>query len=125
VAARLACIVLLAQALPAAEKPPRADAYRQGPMTADQTCAFARQLAQFIFDNHLKKNPRSQQRGMIYEYLDMSHLGYIPCGINSWGFWDRVSDSGGYAHLVSAAAQWLLYLDQKNDWELHNYPAWE
>ncbi len=75
-AARLACIVLLAQALPAAEKPPWADAYRQGPMTADQTRAFARQLAQFIFDNHLKKNPRSQQRGMIYEYLDMSRRGH-------------------------------------------------
>jgi len=103
VAARLVCIVLLAQALPAAEPPPWADAYRQGPMTADQTRAFARQLGGVIFDN----------------------LRYIPCGINSWGFWDRVSDSGGYAHLVSAAAQWLLYLDRKNDWELHNYPAWE
>ena len=31
--------------------------------------------------------------------------------------WDEFSDNGGYAHLISAAAQWLTYLDGKRDWE--------
>jgi hypothetical protein len=48
--------------------------------------------------------------------------GYIPTGIGA-GDWDRFSDSGGYAHLLSAASQWLLYLDGKNDWELQRVPA--
>jgi len=50
--------------------------------------------------------------------------GYIPTGIGCHStlpgvVWDKFSDTGGYAHLLSAAAQWLLYLEKKNDWELH------
>ena len=48
--------------------------------------------------------------------------GYVPTGIGSGRFWDGFSDSGGYAHLISAAAQWLLYLDSKADWRIHNIP---
>jgi hypothetical protein len=48
--------------------------------------------------------------------------GYVPTGIGA-GDWDRYSDSGGYAHLLSAASQWLLYLDGKRDWEVHDVPA--
>ena len=33
--------------------------------------------------------------------------------------WDRFSDSGGYAHLISAAAQYLFYAQHKRDWEIH------
>jgi hypothetical protein len=47
--------------------------------------------------------------------------GYIPTGIGA-GDWDRYSDSGGYAHLISAASQWLLYLEGKQDWRVHNLP---
>ena len=49
--------------------------------------------------------------------------GYIPTGIGTGRFWDGYSDSGGYAHLISAAAQWLLCLEGKRDWEVHNIPA--
>ena len=28
------------------------------------------------------------------------------------------SDTGGYAHLISAAAEGLLYLEDKRDWSL-------
>ncbi|MFW6161298.1 MAG: hypothetical protein ACODAJ_00930 [Planctomycetota bacterium] len=49
--------------------------------------------------------------------------GYIPTGIGTGQHWDRFSDSGGYAHLLSAAAQWILYLEGKSDWEVHGYPA--
>ena len=54
--------------------------------------------------------------------------GYIPTGIGCHSVlpglvWDRFSDTGGYAHLISAAAQWLMYLEKKNDWELQHVPA--
>lgn len=53
--------------------------------------------------------------------------GYIPTGIGCNNpvpgmAWDELSDTGGYAHLISAAAQWLIYLEfvirnAKRDWE--------
>lgn len=39
--------------------------------------------------------------------------------------WDELSDTGGYAHLISAACQWLLYLEGKNDWAVHQVPGIE
>jgi hypothetical protein len=48
--------------------------------------------------------------------------GYIPTGMGTGRHWDGISDSGGYAHLLSAGAQWLLCLEGKRDWEVHNYP---
>ena len=44
--------------------------------------------------------------------------GYIPTGIGTGRFWDGFSDSGGYAHLISAAAQWVLYLQKKAAWQV-------
>lgn len=48
--------------------------------------------------------------------------GYIPTGIGCHSTlpgtpWDEFSDNGGYAHLISAAAQWILYKEGKADWE--------
>ncbi len=48
--------------------------------------------------------------------------GCIPTGLGAGGDWDRFSDSGGYAHLLSAASQWLLFLEGKKDWEVHRVP---
>lgn len=45
------------------------------PMTADEARAFMKRLAQFVYDNHLKKDSKSPQRGMTYEYLDVSRKG--------------------------------------------------
>jgi hypothetical protein len=45
--------------------------------------------------------------------------GYIPTGIEAGANFQNFSDSGGYAHLISAASQWLLYLEGKRDWEMH------
>ncbi len=44
-------------------------------------------------------------------------IGNGDCGIGTP--WDLLSDSGGYAHLLSAAAQWLLCLEGKRDWKPH------
>jgi hypothetical protein len=41
--------------------------------------------------------------------------GYIPTGLGE-PRWERFSDTGGYAHLISAAAQYIFYLDGKKDW---------
>ncbi|MBI3878121.1 MAG: hypothetical protein HY300_19530, partial [Verrucomicrobia bacterium] len=54
--------------------------------------------------------------------------GYIPTGIGAGSMgggytWEDMSDTGGYAHLISACAEWLLYLDGKRDWEIQNVPA--
>jgi hypothetical protein len=49
--------------------------------------------------------------------------GYIPTALNAGPSWDRFSDSGGYAHLISAAAQYLLLLDGKTDWDVQQVPA--
>jgi hypothetical protein len=49
-------------------------------------------------------------------------MGYIPTGLGTGADWDYFSDTGGYAHLLSAAAQWLFVLNGKNDWEQHRVP---
>ena len=48
--------------------------------------------------------------------------GYIPSGIGAQSAvpgaaFDEFSDTGGYAHLISAATQWLLCLEGKRDWD--------
>jgi hypothetical protein len=55
-------------------------------------------------------------------------LGYVPTGLGAGTAlpgipWEALSDSGGYAHLISAAAQWILLLQGKRDWELHRVPG--
>ncbi|QIF04972.1 hypothetical protein [Roseimicrobium sp. ORNL1] len=54
-----------------------------------------------------------------------NEYGYIPTGIGCQSampgvVWDEFSDNGGYAHLISAAAQWIQYKEGKADWS-----AWE
>ncbi len=49
--------------------------------------------------------------------------GFVPTGLNVGGDWDGFSDAGGYAHLIGAAAQYLLWKDGKRDWEAHGVPA--
>ena len=49
--------------------------------------------------------------------------GYIPTGLGCQSAlpgvaWDEFADTGGYAHLITAASMWLMYLEGKRDWEL-------
>jgi hypothetical protein len=51
----------------------------------------------------------------------LNEYGYIPTGIGCQSampgvLWDEFSDNGGYAHLISAAAQWIQYLEGRQDW---------
>jgi hypothetical protein len=54
--------------------------------------------------------------------------GYIPTAIGGGTAipgvsWDEFSDTGGYAHLISACAQWLFHLKGLNDWDQQHIPA--
>jgi hypothetical protein len=49
--------------------------------------------------------------------------GFIPTGLNAGGDWDKFSDSGGYAHLIAAASQYILWKQGKRDWEIHRVPT--
>lgn len=55
--------------------PAWAEAYKAGPMNVEQTKAFMRELAQYVFDHHMKKMPDSPQRGIIYEYSHVANAG--------------------------------------------------
>ena len=48
--------------------------------------------------------------------------GFVPTGLGAGGDWDKFSDSGGYAHLISAASQYILWKQKKRDWETHSVP---
>ncbi len=65
----------------AAEESPGAPgwttAWQRGPLSAEETRAFMKQLARYVFDNHLKKDPNSPQRGMVYEYFDTRRKGHF------------------------------------------------
>src|SRR5262245_18425051 len=50
-------------------------AWKKGPLSADETRAFMKELARYVEDNHLKKDPKSSQRGMVYEYFDPARKG--------------------------------------------------
>jgi hypothetical protein len=57
---------------------------------------------------------RELGRGLRTWQAVFDETGYIPTAIGA-GDWDRYSDSGGYAHLIAAGAQWLLVLEGTSD----------
>src|SRR4051812_4472969 len=64
-----------AVALDADRDPAWTEAQKAPPMNADETRAFMKQLAQYVFDHHLKKTEGSAQRGMTYEYFHVARAG--------------------------------------------------
>ncbi|NQT51844.1 hypothetical protein HQ576_07335, partial [bacterium] len=107
-----------------AEAPaPWADAWRKGPMTADETRAFMKKLAQFVFDAHLKKTPDSPQRGMVYEYLDVARRGQSDQFVQGEGL-DTMHDGAWYAAaMVNAwrATGDPFYKEFLTDWQMPFY----
>jgi len=78
----LCCCLLLASvsfaAVPsqAEERPPAwAEAHTRGPLSADETRDLMRRLLDFVVEHHLKRDPNSPQKGMVYEYCNMTRLG--------------------------------------------------
>ena len=48
---------------------------QSGPLSADETRDFMKRLAKYVEENHLKKDPKSEQKGMVYEYFDVKRKG--------------------------------------------------
>ncbi len=44
-------------------------------MSEQEVRAFMRELAEYIEAHHLKKDPKSPQKGMVYEYVDTTKIG--------------------------------------------------
>ncbi|MCX6907620.1 MAG: hypothetical protein NTY01_06205, partial [Verrucomicrobia bacterium] len=68
---------------------------------------------------------RELEEGLRYWQKDWQTRGYIrphwPIGgkLPTKHYWQhRVSETGGYAHLIAACADYVMLLDGKNDWEL-------
>ena len=52
-------------------------AWRQGPLSAEETRAFLRALTEYVAENHWKDRPSSPQHGMIYEYFHVHRKGHV------------------------------------------------
>jgi hypothetical protein len=78
IAALVAALPLVGAADP---KPPDpwekavAAAAARPPMTEQEARAFIRALAEYVRENHLKTDPKSAQKGMVYEYFDTTRKG--------------------------------------------------
>jgi len=70
----------------------------------------------------VKRLEREVSEGLTNWRNIFHEKGYIPTGLGPthwWGNtkWEDFSDTGGYAHLVSAAAMYRMYLEGRRDWE--------
>jgi hypothetical protein len=66
---------------------------------------------------------RELENGLRVWEAILDAKGYIPTGMGAGGDWDKFSDSGGYAHLISAASQYRIWKAGKRDWDLHAVPV--
>jgi hypothetical protein len=103
--------------------PAWATAYQRPPMTADETKAFMRQLAEFVVDNHLKKADDSPQRGMVYEYFHVARKGQHDQFIQGEAL-DTMHDGAWFAAAMVAAYRTTgdpFYKDVLTRWQLPFY----
>ncbi len=110
------CLVMSAGASAArAEEPAR--------WTKEDCDAFMRELAQYIYDHHLKKDERSEQKGMIYEYFYVKQAGKVDQYIQGEGL-DTMHDGAWFAsalaHAYRATAD-AWYLDFLKKYQMPFY----
>lgn len=90
---------------------------RLGPLDAEETRAFMKQLVAYIRENHLKTKPDSEQRGMIYEYFRPAKKGKVDQFVQGEGL-DTMHDGAwfgaalGHAYLATGDAAYLELLEQ-------------
>ena len=99
------------------------DAHQKPPMTADETRAFIKRLATFVFDNHLKKTEGSPQRGMTYEYFHVARKGRHDQFIQGEGL-DTMHDGAWFAVAMVNASRATgdpLYKEILTRWQLPFY----
>ncbi|MGH7342349.1 MAG: hypothetical protein ACREKH_17830, partial [Candidatus Rokuibacteriota bacterium] len=73
-------------------------------LTADETRGFMKRLAQFVFDHHLKKDEKSEQRGMVYEYFDTAKAGRLGQWVQGEAL-DTMHDGAWFAAALGTAAR--------------------
>jgi hypothetical protein len=74
-------------------------------------------------EDRVKAALRRELAGGLLTWRDiLDGRGYLPTGIGAGKEWEGFSDAGAYAHLLKAAAQFLLLLDGRRDWEVHRVP---
>ena len=99
-----------------------ADVVDHGPYSSTVK-ARLRDLATVGSERQLRETLQRELAGGLRTWQAIfKEKGYIPTGIGAGQDWDFYSDTGGYAHLIKAAAQWLLCLEGKRDWEMHHIP---
>lgn len=98
--------VLIVCVAHAGDAPPEpwADAHRAGPMSAREARDLIARLTRFVFDNHLKKDEKSQQRGMIYEYLDVTRKGQFDQFVQGEAL-DTMHDGAWFAAAMANAVR--------------------
>lgn len=93
------------------------------PMTAEETRAFMKRLAQYVLDHHMKRDEASPQRGFIYEY-------YRPAKDAQVGSWiqgealDSMHDGAWFALAMANAARATgdpFYREILTHWQLPFY----
>jgi hypothetical protein len=103
--------------------PAWSEAYKAGPMKADETKAFMKQLAQYVFEHHMKKAEASAQRGMIYEYFDVPRAGQFDQFIQGEAL-DTMHDGAWFAVAMVNAARATgdpVYKEILTRWQLPFY----
>ncbi|MBI3874907.1 MAG: hypothetical protein HY300_02870, partial [Verrucomicrobia bacterium] len=119
------CFWFVATVCRAAESPEPTwtKAHLQGPMSAAETRAFMRQLAEFAFKNHLKRDEKSPQRGMLYEYFNTKRKGQHDQWIQGEAL-DTMHDGAWFAAALANAYRTTgdkYYKDFLTQWVLPFY----
>ena len=95
-----------------------AKAHEAGPLTAEETRAFIRRLAEYVIANHVKRDD-SPQRGMAYEYFDVAKREHV-----QGEALDTMHDGAWLAAAFAAAARATgdeFYRDALERWSLPFY----
>lgn len=99
------------------------EAASKKPMTVAETRDFMKRLASYVADNHLKKDPASPQRGMVYEYFWVAKKGTYQQWIQGEGL-DTMHDGAWFAVAMvnaSRATGEVFYRDMLIKWQLPFY----
>ena len=94
----------------------------KGP-TADETRAFMKALAEYVAANHLKRDEKSAQRGMVYEYFDVARKGQPDQWVQGEAL-DTMHDGAWFALALATAHKATgdpLYKDLLTRWVLPFY----
>ncbi len=92
-------------------------------LTTEHVESFMKEMALAVEKYHLKKDPISPQRGMVYEYVDMNKIGQLGQWIQGEGL-DTMHDGAWYAAAMAqayTATEDHYYRDFLTNWQMPFY----